>query len=285
MNTKIKKCVQEYQQEAVALLKKLVACDTTDYHEVNGLVVVEEFLRSLDVEIHKVYPEPEKLRKYTYFNEGHTYDNRYCLVGIWRGDGNGRSILLNAHMDTVFPASPEEWVTNPFDPIERDGKLYGLGTADTKGSMAAMLMAIKILKILNVKLKGDVIFEGVVDEEAGGGNGSLACIDAGYCADGVLVGEPNNLLPMSAHVGSYAFWMTVEGKSTHGNMKWTGVSAFEKVLPLLNRLSELEKCWLKRKHELLPSPRISVLQFSMGDGSITIPGECKILINLSLIHI
>lgn len=281
MMDRIKACVEEHREEALAFLKKLISCDTTDYHEVNGQIEVEKFLRTLGAEICRIYPDPEKLRKYTCFNEGHTYDDRYCLVGMIRGEGEGRSILLNAHMDTVFPASPDEWRTDPFVPVENDGRLYGLGSADTKGSMSAMLMAVRILKELGVRLQGDIIFQGVVDEEAGGGNGSLACIDAGYRADGVLIGEPNGLMPMSAHMGSYAFWMTVEGKSTHGNMKWTGTSAFEKTLPLLNRLSELEKSWMQRKHELLPSPRISVLQFHMGDGSITIPGECKMLVNFT----
>ena len=102
----IKACVEAHREEALAFLKKLISCDTTDYHEVNGQIEVEKFLRTLGAEICRIYPDPEKLRKYTCFNEGHTYDDRYCLVGMIRGEGEGRSILLNAHMDTVFPASP-----------------------------------------------------------------------------------------------------------------------------------------------------------------------------------
>lgn len=279
MRDRIRNYVKEHEREAVNLLKELVSCDTTDYHEANGQKVAEPLLKSLGAETRRIYPDPEKLKKYECFNEGHTYEDRYCLVGTIKGAGGGRSILLNAHMDTVFPASPKEWRTDPFSPTEKEGRLYGLGSADTKGGMAAMLMALKTLKALGVTLKGDVIFNGVVDEEAGGGNGSLACIDAGCRADGALVAEPNGLIPMSAHMGSHAFWLTVLGKSAHGNMKWTGVSAFERALPIINRLTELEKEWGRRKHPLLPSPVISILKISMGDGSITIPGECRMLVN------
>lgn len=274
-------CMRQYQEEAVDLLKLLAACDTTDYHEKNGQIHVEKLLNQMGLVVERVYPQPEKLTKYTCFNTGHTYDDRYCVVGTLKGSGGGRSLILNAHMDTVLPASPEEWKTDPFTPCEKDGRLYGLGTADTKSGMAAMLMALRILKEAGVKLKGDVIFQGVVDEEAGGGNGSLACIDAGYRADAVLVAEPTCLKPCSAHMGSYAFWLTVEGKSAHGNMKWEGVSAFEKALPIMNALSELEKKWQKRTYDLLPSPIVSVLQVTLGDGSITIPGECTLLVNFT----
>ena len=279
MLEEIRTYVDQHREEAIGLLKTLVSCDTTDYHEKNGQVEVEAFLQKLGVAVDKIFPDPEVLKKYAYFNEGHTYEDRYCIVGTMKGSGNGRSILLNAHMDTVFPASPEQWKTDPFTPMEMDGKLYGLGSADTKSGMAAMLMAMKVLKDLGIVLKGDVIFNGVVDEEAGGGNGSLACIDAGCHADAVLVAEPNDLTPMSAHMGSYAFWLTVEGKSAHGNMKWTGTSAFEKALPIMNALAELEKKWMQRKHELLPAPRISILKITAGDGSITIPGDCRMLVN------
>ena len=182
-------------------------------------------------------------------------------------------------MDTVFPASPDEWSTDPFTPTEKGGRLYGLGAADTKGGMAAMLSALKLLYDQGLLPSGNIIFESVIDEEAGGGNGSLACIDAGYRADGVLVAEPNCLHPTSAHIGSCAFWLTIEGKSAHGNMKWQGTSALEKAMPLMLEFKTLEEKWKKRTFDLLPSPVITILRVEAGDGSITIPGSCRMLVN------
>ena len=268
------------RQAALALLKQLVATETTDYHEGNGQPIVEAFLQGMGFETRYIIPDARQLAKYPAFNQGHDYGaDRYCVVGCRSGERGGKSILLNAHMDTVFPASPEEWKTDPFTPTEQDGRLYGLGAADTKGGMAAMLSALKLLHDRDQMPGGDIIFESVVDEEAGGGNGSLACIDAGYKADGVLVAEPNCLRPTSAHIGSYALKLTVEGKSAHGNMKWQGVSALEKALPLMNRLKALEEKWSQRTFDLLPSPVLTILQAEAGDGSITIPGECRLLVN------
>jgi len=269
----------EMREEALDLLKGLISCETTDYDEENGQTELLKYLSKMNCELHDVIPDPEKLSVYPEFNSGHTYENRRCIVGVFKGTGGGRSLILNAHMDTVFPANPEEWKTDPFTPTEIDGKLYGLGSCDTKGGMAAMLMAVKLLNKAGVSLAGDVIFESVVDEEAGGGNGSLACLNAGYLADAVLIAEPNGLSPTCAQIGSYALKITVEGKSAHGNLKWEGVSAFEKALPLINRLAQLEKVWHERKFDLLKSPVVTVLNIHAGDGSITLPATCEMLVN------
>jgi acetylornithine deacetylase len=271
----------DLKTETIELLTALISAETTDYNEENGQKLVRRFLESIGAECFQVQPDPERLGKYPEFNPGHTYDNRKSVVGLVKGKDKdrGKSILLHAHMDTVFPASRHEWNTDPFRPEIIDDKLYGLGAADTKGSMATMLMSIKILKELGIELAGDVMFQSVVDEEAGGGNGSLACIDAGYRTDAVIIGEPNNLNPMSAHVGSYAFRIKVEGKSAHANTKWKGTSAFEKAFPIVIALQELEKKWNKRTYHLLPSPVITVIEIKAGDGSITLPGSCEMLVN------
>ena len=271
--------VRQYETEAVDLLKLLITCDTTDYKEANGQIHVEKFFEKLEIPAVRIYPDADKLGKYECFNYGHTYENRYCIEAVWRGSGGGRSLLLNGHMDTVFPASPDEWRTDPFTPVIKDGKIYGLGSADMKSGLCALMMAVKILKESGIHLKGDIILQSVVDEEAGGGNGSLACIDAGTRADACLVAEPHMLAPASAHLGSAAYWLTAEGISAHANMKFKGVSAFEKLLPIINALALLEKKWEKRTCDLLPHPVITVLKIEAGDGSITLPGECRILVN------
>ena len=266
-------------REAIDLLYSLTGCNTTDYHEKNGQERLEAFLKDMPCTVERVFPDLEKLRAYPEFNTGHTYEDRYCVVAQFKGEGGGRSLILNAHMDTVFPASPELWKTDPYTPTEIGDRIYALGAADDKGGMCAMLMAMKLIARLGVRLKGDVIFQSVVDEEAGGGNGTLAVIDAGYRADAALVAEPNMLSVASAQTGSYAVKITVEGKSAHGNMKELGVSAFEKALPLINRLTELEKRWKQRSFPLFQGPYLSILSIQAGDGSITLPSTCEMLGN------
>lgn len=270
---------ESMKQEALELLRNLAGCDTTDGNEANGQQRLEAFLQQLPCKCTRVYPSEEKLGRYPEFNRGHSYDKRYCVVAEFAGQGGGRSLLMNAHMDTVLPAAAEKWLTDPFTPVEKDGRVYGLGVADDKGGMCAMLMALKLLDRLGIRLKGDVIFQSVVGEEADGGNGTLAVIDAGYRADAALVAEPNLLSPASAQTGSYAVWITVEGQSAHGNMKHLGVSAFEKALPLINRLTALEKQWRRRSFPLLNAPYLTILQIEAGDGSITLPASCRMLVN------
>lgn len=271
----------ELEEQTIELLSDLVSAETTDYKEENGQKIVRSFLNNLGAEIVEVQPDAQKLKKYTEFNVGHTYENRKSVVGTIKGRniGIGKSLLLHAHIDTVFPAAPNEWNTNPFKPEILDGKFFGLGASDTKGSLATMLMAIKLIRDLGIELDADIMLQSVVDEEAGGGNGSLACIDAGFRTDGVIIGEPNNLKPMSAHVGSYALRVIVQGQSSHANVKWKGVSAFEKAFPIITALMNLEKKWNKRTYDLLPNPVITIIELKVGDGSITIPARCEMLIN------
>lgn len=276
---RIKAEAAKLQDETLALLYSLTSCDTMDYHERNGQERLEAFLKNMPCCVERIYPDPEKLSAYKEFNSGHSYEDRYCVVARFRGEGGGRSLILNAHMDTVLPASPELWKTDPFVPTEHGDRIYALGAADDKGGMCAMLMAMRLIERLGIRLKGDVIFQSVVDEEAGGGNGTLAVIDAGYRADAALVAEPNMLAVASAQTGSCAIKITVEGKSAHGNMKELGVSALEKALPLINRLTELEKRWSKRSFPLFEGPYLTILSIKAGDGSITLPSSCEMLVN------
>ncbi len=265
-----------------ALLEELIACDTTDYHEENGQRVVERELSKLNCIVKRVNPKPDLLaEKYSEFNEGHTYENRDCLIAGFAGAGGGKSLILNAHMDTVFPAQPAMWKTDPFSPVERSGKLYGLGSCDTKAGLSAMITALRMIQKEGRQLKGDVYFHCVVDEEAGGGNGTLACLNESCRADAVLVAEPTGLRPAGAHMGSYAARITAEGRSVHGNLKQEGVNAIEKMLPIINACYKLGEKWEQRSFGLLPAPVFSVVSLSAGDGSITLPGVCTAVINFT----
>lgn len=263
-----------------ALLKELIACDTTDYNEENGQSIVERELASIGCIIQRIRPDPYKLsEKYSEFNMGHTYENRDCILAEFPGSGYGRSLILNAHIDTVFPAKPDAWHSDPFCPYEKDKKIYGLGSCDTKGGLAAMIAALKLLHERKECLKGTVYFHCVVDEEAGGGNGTLACLDAGMWADAVLVAEPTGLQPASAHMGSYALKIIIEGQSVHGNLKRAGVNPIEKALPILESCYALGQTWEKRSYGVLPPPVLSAVAMNTGEEAITVPGSCAIVLN------
>jgi acetylornithine deacetylase len=258
-----------------AFLQSLIKADTTDGSEDNGQTVWISRLRDLPCELDIFEPDPNRLSKYDEYNEGHVYVNRPNVVATFAGDGSGKSLILNGHMDTVFPGSLEKWSFPPWDATIQDGKMFGLGSCDMKAGLAALLLAMELICKLKIPLRGNVYLQSVVDEEAGGGNGTLACIDRGYTADAALVAEPTTLIPMSAHVGSVAFRVSFRGMACHSNMKWEGVNSIEKALPFLNRLRELEQKWQsERHHPLLPSPIISINTIDAGDGAVLLPASC-----------
>jgi acetylornithine deacetylase len=140
-------------------------------------------------------------------------DNRKNVVAKWRGCRNGHSVLFSGHID-VAPFEPDNWkVTRPYEPMEKDGRLYGRGSLDMKGGMAAAYWAIKILKESGFKPGGDVLFESVVDEEFAGGNGTLAARLKGYNAELAILAEPTRMQICNACLGAFLGDLIIKGKS------------------------------------------------------------------------
>ncbi|MFN2234854.1 MAG: M20/M25/M40 family metallo-hydrolase, partial [Anaerolineales bacterium] len=119
---------------------------------------------------------------------------RVNVVGILKGSGGGRSLLLNAHMDTV---GIDGMIHDPFGAEIREGRLYGRGAQDMKGSIAAMMGAVKSLVDADADLAGDLLFTAVADEE----HGSIGTDDLvrHVSADAAIVTEPTNLTLCRAH--------------------------------------------------------------------------------------
>ena len=172
------------------------------------------------------------------------YKDRPNVVGIWKGTGGGKSLILNSHIDTVTVEPASDWRYDPFGAVIKDGIMYGRGTSDCKGGIIAAIEAVRCLQSLGIRLRGDVIIESVVNEEHAG-NGTLACIAKGYVADGVISGEPSE---NQIRIGSYGgvYWgITLAGRVLHTSSRWdgdtlNGVSAIEKLPVVINALLELE---------------------------------------------
>ena len=111
------------------------------------------------------------------------YEGRPNVVGVLRGAGGGKSLLLNGHVDVIPAGAPEAWTHNPWSGDVAEGRIYGRGASDMKSGLAAMTMAVESILQSGIRLKGDLILEYTVDEELSG-NGTLACVIKGYRADG-----------------------------------------------------------------------------------------------------
>jgi len=195
---------------------------------------------------------------------------RANLVGVRRGTGGGRSLILNGHVDTVAPGDPGKWTSgDPFDGRIEDGRLYGMGASDMKSGLVAAAWAVRALELAGVKLRGDLILESVVGEENMEHEaGTTATIKRGHRADAAIVVEPTSfsdaptLAPCSG--GGTVFTIAIEGLACHscarGNHIWPGgtgerhaVNAIDKALDVAASLRELERTWGRTKsHPLFP---------------------------------
>jgi acetylornithine deacetylase len=173
------------------------------------------------------------------------YAGRPNMVGVFKGKGGGRSLILNGHIDTVTIEPTDEWIREPFGAEIEDGRMYGRGTSDMKGGLLAGIMAMLYLREAGAEIRGDVTVESVVNEEHAG-NGTLDLIRCGFTADGAIVLEPTNNKVAVSHPGGLYWQVTVPGRPRSPGARWNGreldgVSAIEKLPTLITALLELEK--------------------------------------------
>lgn len=145
---------------------------------------------------------------------GRDYSNgRDNVAACWKGTGSGQSLLLSGHVD-VAPFEPDDWtICRPYEPLIKDGRLYGRGSADMKCGLTSAFWALRILRDSGFKPSGDVLFESVVDEEFAGGNGTLAARLRGHNADMAVLCEPTRMEVCPASLGAFLGDLTVSGKS------------------------------------------------------------------------
>jgi len=146
------------------------------------------------------------------FRHSRDYRNRPNVAAVWPGTGGGRSLLLSGHIDTV-PRGSAKWNYDPFGATIEGNRLYGLGSNDMKGGIAAMLVAVEALREAGVRLRGDVLVETIVDEEFGGVNGTLAGRLRGHNADAAIITEPSQLMLCPAQTGGRTAHITLYADS------------------------------------------------------------------------
>ncbi len=152
------------------------------------------------------------LQDHDAYYHGRNYHDRPNFIARYPGGGDGKSLLLSGHIDTM-PVGDVAWTCDPFGGEIHDGKLYGRGAFDMKGGIGAMVMAIKAIVNSGVELRGDLLFESVVDEEHAGCNGTLANRLIGHNADAVILSEPSNMSIYPAHKGFRIVHLILKGNS------------------------------------------------------------------------
>ncbi len=193
------------------------------------------------------------------------------IIGIARGTGGGRSLLLNGHIDTVGVAG----MCDPLQPRIEGGRLYGRGAYDMKGGVAACMVA--AAEAARRNLRGDVVVTAVMDEEYAG-LGTLAIAEQ-VRADGAIVAEPTELQLVVAHKGFVWLEVATQGVAAHGSRPHLGVDAIAKMGGVLTGLEQLAAELAQRPpHPLLGPPSVHASTIQGGGEWSTYPDRCTLAI-------
>jgi acetylornithine deacetylase len=256
---------RDYLFSTLADLVRINSVNPTLAPNGNGEAEIGEYvaaaLGSLGLEVQKFEPEP----------------GRVSVVGILRGtgpsSGKAKSLMLNAHYDTVSVEGMDE----PFSAAIRDGKMFGRGSYDMKGSLAAQMAAAKSIVDSGERLRGDLVIAAVADEEYGSiGTRDLICH---VKTDAAIVTEPTAARICLAHKGY--LWIEVEtiGRAAHGSKFEQGIDANMRMGRFLRELEKLERELRSRSpHPLVGPPSLHAAMIHGGDGLSTYAASCKLQI-------
>ncbi len=267
------------EDESVRVLQALVGIDSVNPDLVAGAAGERmiaawcaNWLTTHGFEVHRLEEHP----------------GRPTIVGIRRGTGGGRSLMLNGHLDTVGVGG---YAGDPFSGELRDGNVFGRGAFDMKGGVAAILVA--AARATGARgtatgpaeasvLAGDVIVTLVADEEFG----SLGTMEVlrSFRADAAIVAEPSELCLTLAHRGFAWFEVELTGRSAHGSQPERGIDAIAHaglVLRALDRLRvEIEAA---PAHPLLGHGTVRVSTITGGTDAATVAAACTLTIERRMV--
>ena len=158
----------------------------------------------------------------------------------------GKSLILNGHIDVVPEGPHDMWSSPPFEPRINGEWMYGRGSGDMKAGLASNIFALEALKRIKYHPTAEIYLQSVVEEECTG-NGALACLARGYKARAAIIPEPMGDRLLRAQIGVIWFQVTVKGIPTHVAYADTGSNAIEASFGLIQGLKTLEKKWNKEK--------------------------------------
>lgn len=217
----ITKEVSGSRNEAISLLQEMIAAPSPSGCEARAAEVVAAGMRNAGFDHYAV-------------------DRLHDVMGTIEGTGGGRSLLFNGHIDHV----PEGEMAEPYSGRLMDGApfgvrgevVYGRAASDMKGSLAAMVMAGKVLKELGIELRGDFKVAAVTQEEIGGAGTKTTIEESHFLGDIVLIGEATNMDIALGHRGGARADIVVKGRSCHASAPERGINALYKASDLISKI-------------------------------------------------
>ncbi|MCD6579119.1 M20 family metallopeptidase [bacterium] len=265
MNNKIKIMVENSYDELVQLLKELIEQDTTNLpgNEYLGVRVLEKFLKKYDIpyDIHWKEKGRENI-----------------IVRIGEGE---KKLFSAGHIDVVPAGNEKLWKYPPFEGHVEGNIMYGRGTTDNKGPLAALFIAAKVIWQLKNDLNGTFIVSGVADEEKGSVYGTDFLMEKGLidCDYAIIPDIGGNCKVIDiAEKGVLDVKIITKGKSAHGSTPALGINAIEKMGDLIKALSEYK--FKYEEHKYLSPPTMNIGLIKGGNASNMVADKCEIIVNI-----
>ncbi len=194
------------------------------------------------------------------------------VIGSYGNDENyDKTLILNGHLDTV---GVENMIIDPFKGYIQDGNIYGRGSVDMKGAVAAMIMALVLIKRAGIELEGRANFTGVIDEEYWN-LGTKHVIEHGPKSKYAIVGEPTKLEIHNGHRGLEWIQVFVEGKYAHGGTPEKGINAIVKMNKIVSEIvDKLLPAIKKRNHPITGPAALNLGVIKGGTQPSTVAGDC-----------
>ena len=239
-------------EEAIQLLKKLISIQSFSKEEEETASVIHDYLKNSGIEAERV--------------------GNNLIARNLHYEPELPTVLLNSHQDTVKPN--KGYTMNPFEPVEKDGKLYGLGSNDAGGALVSLLMVFK--SFYHSRLPFNLYFIASAEEEISGENGIALAIRKLPEISLAIVGEPTEMKLAVAEKGLIVLDCVMHGEAGHAARK-NGRNAIELVLDDLQLLKNFR---FDKVSETLGDINLSVTQINAGSQHNVIPDRCEFVVDV-----
>jgi acetylornithine deacetylase len=273
------KQIDANHDKSIKFLQQIVSIPSVTGDEAKIQKFLADYLTKIGLEVDIWESDWEELKKHPgYIPVDRGYEGRPNIVAIWKGNGDGRSLLFNGHTDVIPVGNGEGWSDNPWSASIKNGRLYGRGSCDMKSGVASHIMAIENVIESGLKPKGDIYIDIVVDEEISG-HGTLDTVIRGYKADAGISGETSGLAVQPACIGRIWFEIEIQGKPAGIQRRYEGVSGIELGYKITKAVEALEaKRVATIKHPLYPKPNDAIPcmigAFHSGNFPSSFPATC-----------
>lgn len=216
------------------------------------------------------------------FTRVESMPGRPSLAAVLEGEGSGPRLVLNGHMDTVAIDDRSLWSVDPFGGDIRNGAVWGRGSVDMKGGLAAQIACAKALDRVRDKLHGSLVLHFAAGEECGE-PGTLSLIEHGFVGDWGITTEPTNLAIATAQRGTGWYRIRLTGRSAHAATPTAGLSPIPAAETLLGALRQYGEEITTRSHPLLGHPLCTVTMLSAGAEHNAVADSCEVTVDRRLL--